>query len=72
MHKRVQAFKYSRYIAYIGLHGQDEVKQVWYRGGYFSSMPGLKISMYIRRSMYTSGLCGLFMIVRKRFRGAEI
>ena len=72
MHKWVQAFKYSRYISYIGLQGQDEVKQVWYRGGYSPSMSGLKISMYIRKIMYTSGLCGLFMMVRRRFRGAEI
>ena len=33
---------------YIGLHGQDEVKQVWFRGGYFFNMPGLKIDMYTR------------------------
>ena len=72
MHKWVQAFKYSRYISYIGLQGQDEVKQVWYRGGYSPSMSGLKNSMYIRKIMYTSGLCGLFMMVRRRFRGAEI
>ena len=57
---------------YIGLHGQDEVKQVWYRGGYFSQHDRLenkyvhhKINMYTRLLWASNDGW-------KRFRGAEM